>query len=413
MEKQPDLDKPFAEAGRRFTSPPPPQAWQRISQRLDARSTRRRNFLLVTLGILGAFGLGVWLGRTSAPDPVMPVAAEVLPEVVIPVLPEPRGVQPPENLTATEQPVTRQGAVGQVVQAPPEDPNATGYETFPVLHPLFIPYPELAYGDYPPQYHRPEPVFLSQTPLILSPPAKQAQRLAVGIFAAPAFGFQTARASGSLEQENLDKEVINTSGGGIFLQIPAGGRWDYRVGVHYSQWEKRIDNPWVSPGTPGSSSTMNGNADVTSSAGAVPLEGITSFQVNEFQSSGNQTYFQLNASLVQQVGYLDFPLGLGYRFVQSRWLIQGWLGLSPRLAVSRQVFLTNSQGARVDGKAEVSEKLGLLGWGGLSLGYRITPHWWVEVQPQAAYGLLSQVDQRQVNSREQQLALLLALGYRF
>ncbi|MFY9151330.1 MAG: hypothetical protein WAO52_04885 [Prolixibacteraceae bacterium] len=222
-------------------------------------------------------------------------------------------------------------------------------------------------------------------------------------------------------------------GGGISLEYKSGRRWSIQSGVYYSGLSQNSGNSSNRTGgkdyalaSPGQGADFlnpvvnvdagSNNLQLNSAAGVIELKSIPSQLVlgtNIEDKSMASTVIVSSAEFIQNFEYIEIPLYLRYKVIDSRFDVEMLGGFSSNLLVGNQTYLEDNSGKSLVGKTNDMQFLNYSGTLGLGLRYSLSKHISLNLEPRIKYFLNSLNNNSSVTYKPYTIGVYTGLSYEF
>jgi hypothetical protein len=462
MKKNENLDDLIRAKLENYSVPPPPQLWQQVHQKLEYR---RRQTKMMWVRITSAAAvvaiafIAGWYFVDTRND--QPVISETNP-------PESRQemVQTPasgdvfqaetnksaeNNLpgTATNPSLLAAKTEGQSAGVDSEQPaviadlrSSASFEKMQSRNSRFEndPFPKLKVKRQPAIYD--ELALADVDKLIIESNIRNLENektkpmgWTMGLYVAPGYSsYNASHTSDYKSNMTYSGSEGNTNvGGGVSVQYRTGKRWMVESGVYYAQNGQKSENSvslfafnqnYDYAAAPESNNYFsnvvrvnNGNLAMNSTAGVIAFSGTPKGAElsGSFESlAGNKTNMMVpNGEFSQVFEFMEIPMLVRYRVIDSRFGVEVIAGLSTSVLVGNNAYIDNQYGTQNIGKTLDISTFNLAGNAGLAANYALGDHFSVAIEPRFSYYLNSINQNSQVEFRPYRIGFFTGLTYNF
>lgn len=257
----------------------------------------------------------------------------------------------------------------------------------------------------------------------------------MGMFVAPGYSSFNANHNETYASNMTDSgNGGNTNvSGGVSVQYKTKKRWIFESGVYYAQSGQESQNP-------GNLLSINRDADYLYAPESAPeinsnvrieneiivmnsTAGIIEFQATpegaalggEFDAANSKdaNVFIPEGQYSQVFDFMEIPLYVRYRVVDSKFGLELITGLNAGIIVGNNSYLNNQYGTQNIGETKDISTLNLSGTLGLGLNYALGKHFSVALEPRYNYYLNSINTNSSVDFRPYRIGLFTGLTYEF
>ena len=258
----------------------------------------------------------------------------------------------------------------------------------------------------------------------------------MGMFLSP--GYSSYSASYADEYSNnmtySGSEGNSNVGGGFSVQYKTGKRWAVESGVYYAQngqksenslnlFANKVDADYMfSPGNSDKYFTNNvrienGNMAMNSSAGVIQFTSAPKGAelAGDFESSlnGSTELAVPDGEFSQVFEFVEIPLLVRYRLIDSRIGIELITGLNTSMVVGNNAYIDNTYGMQNVGKTADINTFNIAGTAGLGASYNLSKHFSLALEPRFSYYLNSINKNPDVDFRPYRLGVFAGMTYTF
>lgn len=258
----------------------------------------------------------------------------------------------------------------------------------------------------------------------------------MGMFLSP--GYSSYSASYADEYSNnmtySGSEGNSNVGGGFSVQYKTGKRWAVESGVYYAQNGQKSENSlnlfankaeadyMFSPGNSDKYFTNNvrienGNMAMNSSAGVIQFTSAPKGAelAGDFESSlnGSTELAVPDGEFSQVFEFVEIPLLVRYRLIDSRIGIELITGLNTSMVVGNNAYIDNTYGMQNVGKTVDINTFNIAGTAGLGASYNLSKHFSLALEPRFSYYLNSINKNPDVDFRPYRLGIFAGMTYTF
>lgn len=258
----------------------------------------------------------------------------------------------------------------------------------------------------------------------------------MGMFLSP--GYSSYSASYADEYSNnmtySGSEGNSNVGGGFSVQYKTGKRWAVESGVYYAQNGQKSENSlnlfankadadyMFSPGNSDKYFTNNvrienGNMAMNSSAGVIQFTSAPKGAelAGDFESSlnGSTELAVPDGEFSQVFEFVEIPLLVRYRLIDSRIGIELITGLNTSMVVGNNAYIDNTYGMQNVGKTADINTFNIAGTAGLGASYNLSKHFSLALEPRFSYYLNSINKNPDVDFRPYRLGIFAGMTYTF
>ncbi|HZL10897.1 MAG TPA: outer membrane beta-barrel protein [Prolixibacteraceae bacterium] len=221
-------------------------------------------------------------------------------------------------------------------------------------------------------------------------------------------------------------------GGGVSVEYKKGKRWSLQSGVYYSGIGQNSGNSSRSKGqydmaaspargaeylnTNVSVDARTSNLMMNSTAGVIEFSDVPSGIVlgtNLEDNSLMSAVVVSDASFVQNFEYIEIPLYLRYRLLDSKFGIELMGGFSSNFLVGNQTYMESSDGNSLAGKTKDMESMNYSGTLGFGFKYGLSKRIYLNVEPRIKYFLNSLNSNSSVSYKPYTIGVFTGLSYEF
>lgn len=469
MMDEKNSDKIFREKLESFSVPPPPHIWDNVQGQLAALKKRKRlayiSWISAAAVVVLAFMAG-WYFNTD-PNSNLPLATQNQTIKENPVIPEKR-TEPKTVAVANENPAVETENHEQLASAKISNlksiANAVtnnGVEEKITLNSFTtesIDLAQLAYIKakvtqkqiaFGLAENKTETVVysdLSQSEQFLiaqniknSDASKESENnWKMGLYVSPGYSSHVASHSDNYNQQmTLSSSSGNANvSGGVSFQYKTTKRLSVESGVYYAKNGQKSENTFqllsfrqngdlmfdAAPGSDKSYSSNvvqmdNGNLQMNSTAGVIAFnETPKGAEISgDFESlaTGNTNALISNGEFSQVFDFVEIPLYLRYRVVDSKFGIELLGGINAGVVVGNNAYIDNQYGLQNIGETRDISTLNLSGTVGVGLNYAMGKHISLAVEPRLNYYLNSINKNPEVDFRPYRVGFYTGLYYAF
>lgn len=257
----------------------------------------------------------------------------------------------------------------------------------------------------------------------------------MGMYIAPGYSSYTSSHTESYSQNMTysgSDGNANVSGG-FSVQYKTRKRWIVESGVYYAQNGQQSENPvklfaknqqadnMFAPGGETYFSNAvrveNNNLEMNSTAGVIQFKGTPKGAElsGDFEASskGVANLIVPNGNFSQVFDFMEVPLYLRYRVVDSRFGVELITGLNAGIVVGNNAFIENQYGLQNIGETQDISPVNLSGTFGVGVNYALGKHFSVAVEPRFNYYLNSINTNPSVDFRPYRIGFYTGLTYGF
>ncbi len=223
-------------------------------------------------------------------------------------------------------------------------------------------------------------------------------------------------------------------GGGFSVQYKTGKRWAVESGVYYAQNGQKSENSlnlfankaeadyMFSPGNSdkyfaNNVRVENGNMAMNSSAGVIQFTSAPKGAelTGGFESSlnGSTELVVPNGEFSQVFEFVEIPLLVRYRLIDSRFGVELLTGLNTSMVVGNNAYIDNQYGLQNVGKTVDINTFNIAGTAGLGASYDLSKHFSLALEPRFSYYLNSINKNPDVDFRPYRLGVFAGMTYTF
>jgi len=258
----------------------------------------------------------------------------------------------------------------------------------------------------------------------------------MGMYVSPGYSSYSASHSSDYQRDmTYSGSSGNTNtGGGVSVQYKTGKRWLVESGVYYAQngqesansinilaRNSQADSYAVAPENKNYFSNVvrvnNGNMAMNSTAGVIAFSGTPKGAElsGSFESlaGSNTNMFVPDGEFSQVFEFMEIPLLVRYRLIDSRFGVELITGLSTSILVGNNAYIDNQYGTQNIGKTLDISTFNLAGNAGVGANYALSDHFRLALEPRFSYYLNSINQNSQVEFRPYRIGIFTGLTYNF
>jgi hypothetical protein len=257
----------------------------------------------------------------------------------------------------------------------------------------------------------------------------------MGMFVAPGYSSYNARHSESYSKDMTysGSEGNSNVSSGLSVQYKASKRWIVESGVYYAQNGQESESSMrilgqnmdsyyglASGDAPSFSNVVrieNNNLAMNSTAGVIAFSGTPKGAElsADFEASKSEVSNLVvpNGSFSQVFQFMEIPLFVRYRIVDSKFGVEMITGLNAGIVIGNNAYIENQYGIQNIGETQDISTLNLSGTVGVGLNYALGKHFAVAFEPRFNYYLNSINTNSSVDFRPYRLGFYTGVSYEF
>jgi hypothetical protein len=462
MKNEKNIDNIFREKLENFSVQPPSQIWDNVQTQLAVQKRKNRMIIIGWISaaavIVLAFVAGWYLNDNLKTEKITSVNKEIIqPEKTekteFPAQPE----KQEQNLTAQnineniEKPAKKTLFTEQVknkktvTKGTNEIINAR--EDFLIVRIESInaevagrkfPNNELAFRSerIPDNYlTESEQVLVAQNVKNMKETTKPDNKWKMGMYVSPGYSSQVASHSENYS-ENMTysgSDGNSNVGGGFSVQYKTSKRWIVESGVYYAQngqqsnntvnlFSKNMDSE--ASFAPGDITYLNNtvklennNLTMNSTAGVIQFnetpKGAELSGDFEASKTNNVNLLVPNGEFSQVFDFMEIPLFVRYRVIDSKFGVELITGLNAGIVVGNNAYIENQYGLQNIGETQDISPVNLSGTVGIGVNYALGKHVYLAFEPRFNYYLSSINSNPSVDFRPYRLGFFTGVSYEF
>lgn len=465
MKKNENLDDLIRAKLENYSVPPPPQLWGQVQQRLEAHKQQTGMMWLRVASVAAIVAIAFlagWYFMDNQPE--QPVLSETnKPESQQEIIQTPainkenetsKGIDSNTNYAEIESALLATKKIGHpvqddVTQGYAESKSTTDLRSIASIESMQSrssrfetdPFPQLQVSRQPATYD--ELTLAELDKIIIENNIKRLETVknkptgwAMGMYISPGYSSYNASHSSAYERDmTYSGSQGNTNmGGGVSVQYRTGKRWMVESGVYYAQNGQesansinilaKNSNADYSAAAPESKNYFsnvvrvnNGNMAMNSTAGVIAFSGTPKGAElsGGFESlvGNNTNMFVPDGEFSQVFEFMEIPVLVRYRLIDSRFGFELITGFSTSVLVGNNAYIDNQYGTQNIGKTMDISTFNLAGNAGVAANYALGDHFKVAIEPRFSYYLNSINQNSQVEFRPFRIGIFTGLTYNF
>ena len=269
----------------------------------------------------------------------------------------------------------------------------------------------------------------------INSPDKPNNNWKMGMFVAPGYSsYNASHSEGYSKNMTYSGSDGNSNvGGGFSVQYKTSKRWIVESGVYYAQNGQESETsinffamnkdveyglaPNNSPYFANVVQVQNNKMEMNSTAGVIAFSGAPkgaelSADFDASKSDIKNLYVP-NGSFSQVFEFMEIPLFVRYRLVDTKFGVEFITGLNAGIVVSNNAYIDNKYGKQNIGETEDISPVNLSGTLGVGLNYALGKHFAVAVEPRFNYYLNSINTNSAVEFRPYRIGFYTGVSYEF
>ena len=463
MKEEKNIDRIIREKLDGFSASPPPHIWENVQGKLAAQQRKTRRLYIGWIStaaiVVLAFLAGWYFNENSSTQENVQAANEI--------------IQPKENTTKTEVQPTEFASqntiekssdksketisetsglaaalpVSSKMKSEKIDNNKISSETINISRMKSAdarvsqsqnPHSELAIQTKiaPANYlSESEKLLIAANIENFKSASKTENNWKMGMYVAPGYSSYSANHSESYSKDMTysGSEGNSNVSSGLSIQYKTSKRWIVESGVYYAQNGQESENSirilaqgknmyygLVSSESPSFSNVVrveNNNLAMNSTAGVIAFSGAPKGAElsADFETSKSDISNLMvpNGQFSQVFQFMEIPLYVRYRIVDSKFGVEVITGLNAGIVVGNDAYIDNQYGKQNIGETQDISPVNLSGTVGFGLNYALGKHFAVAVEPRFNYYLNSINTNTAVDFRPYRLGFYTGVSYEF
>jgi len=257
----------------------------------------------------------------------------------------------------------------------------------------------------------------------------------MGMYVAPGYSSYSANHSASYSKDMTysGSEGNSNVSSGVSIQYKTSKRWIVESGVYYAQNGQESENsmhlfannkdelyadaPSENHYFSNAVRVENNNLAMNSTAGVIQFNDAPKGAEisNDFEAinKGVADLMVPNGQFSQVFQFMEIPLYVRYRIVDSKFGVELITGLNAGIVVGNDAYIDNQYGKQNIGETQDISPINLLGTVGVGLNYALGKHFAVAVEPRFNYYLNSINTNSAVDFRPYRLGFYTGVSYEF
>ncbi len=265
---------------------------------------------------------------------------------------------------------------------------------------------------------------------------KQKGNWAVGLEASPAYRFDQSGNSGDAgyySTNDIVPSYVTNITGGIKVSYNTGDKLSFQSGISYGEVSQKADGisvsysgqNWVNDRFLYAGENKAGNSPYMTEDEAPEVEfgtriGTANVSMMEGTNITNyDSYYDLSPGvardydLSQNAGYIEVPLILKYKLINSRFGLHILGGINTNFLVLNDVKIANSDEIIAQGQIDGLNPLTFSSSLGFGLNYSISKHFIISLEPTIKMQINSLSNQSEYNTRPYMVGVFTGISYNF